>query len=212
HRGNCTGQEREEDASGKGENMSTILDALRKVEENQRTRSADARARLLYFPTRPDAYSPRQRWTPWGIGAGLALVGFATGVGLMLWGPRSPAPEEGQLASTTGVDVAPNKGLHPLVQPAVQPSPLPAVQAPPQPPVQPLPQVTAETPPNAAPTPAPVEAPPVPQVAMPKLPSPVPPLPTPAETPAVPPSPALAATPPEVHSASVAPIPQLLNS
>jgi hypothetical protein len=190
--------------------MSTILDALRKVEENQRTRSADARARLLSFPTRPDVYSSRRRRPEWIIGAGLALVGFTAGVGLMLWGSRSPAPEEGQLASATGVDVASDKGLKPLVQPAVQPSPLPAVQAPTQPPVQPLPQVTAEIPPNAAPTPAPVEAPPVPQVAMPKLPSLIPPLPTPPETPVVPSSPAPAATPPEVRSAPVAPIPQQL--
>src|SRR5262249_5931963 len=183
--------------------MRTILDALRKVEENQRTRSADARARLLSFPTRPDVYSSRQRRTPWIIGVGLALVGFVAGVGLMLWGPRSPAPEEAQIASATGINAAPDKGLEPLAQPAVQ--------APTQPPVQPPPQVTAETPPSVAPTPGPVEAPPAPQVAMPKLPSLIPPLPTPSETRAVPGPPAPAAPPPALRSAPMAPIPQLLN-
>ncbi len=116
--------------------MSTILDALRKVEENQRTRSADARVRLLSFPTQPDRYSSRQRRTPWVVGAGLALAGFATGAGLILWGPHLRTPEERQLAQEIGSDVAQDKGLKPLVQPLVQPP----VQPPPQLAVQPLPK------------------------------------------------------------------------
>src|SRR5262249_31065362 len=101
--------------------MSTILDALRKVEENQRTRSADARARLLSFPTRPSAYSPRHHRTPWIIGAGLAAASFAAGAGVMFWGPHSRAPQENQMASATGTDVTSEKRPKSSVQPIPRP-------------------------------------------------------------------------------------------
>ena len=200
--------------------MSTILDALRKVEENQRTRSADVRARLLSFPTRPDAYSSRQRRTPWLVGAGLALAGFAAGAGLMLWGPHSRAPEEGQLAKETGLEAGPDKGVKPLTQPPVQPPPQPAAQSLAQAPAEILPTpapapaeipapaqvATAQPPSLTPPAPVPAAVPPAPQTAMPKFPSPIPPLPTPTETPSVPSAPVVAATPPEVRSAPVAPL------
>ena len=147
--------------------MSTILDALRKVEENQRTRSADARVRLLSFPTQPDRYSSRQRRTPWVVGAGLALAGFATGAGLMLWGPHLRTPEERQLAQEIGSDVAQDKGLKPLVRPLVQP--------PPQLAVQPLAQAPVEIPPP--PTPAPDEMSAPTQITSAQLTSPTPPAP-----------------------------------
>lgn len=131
--------------------MSTILDALRKVEENHRTRSADARARLLSSPTRPSTYSFRQRRTPWLIGVGLVLIGFTAGAGPMLWGPRLPAPEESQIASATGGDVPPGKEGNPL-EPLAQPTPRPSGQAPSQSPAQPLSPATAEIPSNSAPT------------------------------------------------------------
>lgn len=63
--------------------MSTILDALRKVEQDNQERSADARARLLSSPLRPYDYSVRQKHTSWLLGASLAVVGFLIGVGLM---------------------------------------------------------------------------------------------------------------------------------
>jgi len=148
--------------------MSTILDALRKVEETHRTRSADTRARLLAFPTRPSTYSSRQRRTPWLIGGGLALIGFTTGAGLMLWGPRLPAPEESQIASATGGDIPPDKQVSPLeplaqptprpagqvspLEPLAQPTPRPAGQAPTQSLAQSRSQATAEMPSNSAPT------------------------------------------------------------
>lgn len=213
--------------------MSTILDALRKVEENQRTRSADARARLLSFPTQPDGYSSRQRRTPWVVGAGLALAGFATGAGLMLWGPHLRTPEEGQLAQEIGLDVAQDKGLKPLVQPLVQPP----VQPPPQLAVQPLAQAPVEIPPPptpapdempaptqitsaqltspaspAPPAPVPAAVPPVPQTIMSKFSSPTPPLPTPTKALSGPSAPVVAATPPEIRSAPAEPFARSLDT
>ncbi len=214
--------------------MSTILDALRKVEENQRTRSADARVRLLSFPTQPDAYSSRQRRTPWVVGTGLALAGFAVGAGLMLWGPHSRAPEEERIARETGSDVAPDKELKPPVQLPAQPTPQLPAQPAPQPAVQPLAQAPTAPPPTPAPapaeipapaqvataqppsftppTPVPAAVPPVPQTALPKFPSPVPPLPTPTETLSVPSAPVVAATPPEVRSAPTEPLARSLDA
>ncbi len=189
--------------------MSTILDALRKVEENQRTRSADARAQLLSSPSRPSAAASRQHRAPWIIGAGLALAGFAAGVGLMFWGPRSHGTEDSQMASATGGDVPSEKSAKPAMpapaEPTAQPS-RPAVaqplaqarsQVPAEPPAPPastlaqgeaqaVPQVSRPqslTPPTES---APLGASPTPQLAMPTLPSPFPPPSAPAERPAVP--------------------------
>src|SRR5262245_36664655 len=116
--------------------MSTILDALRKVEETQRTRSADARARLLSVPARPSAYASRQQRAPWIIATGLALAGFTAGIGLMFWGSRSHAPEESQMASTTGAGIPSEKGSRPPVQAPPQPIPQASVQTPAQLPTQ----------------------------------------------------------------------------
>lgn len=77
--------------------MSTILDALRKVEGEQRARTTDARARLLLSPVLSSSRSPRSRRSPWLIGVGLALGGFAAGIGFVLWRPQSHVGEE-QLA------------------------------------------------------------------------------------------------------------------
>src|SRR6266540_1062169 len=92
--------------------MSTILDALRKVEEDSRTRSLDARARLLFSPARPDLRPARRRRAPWLISVGFILAGFAAGAGLVLWGPHSRSVEEGK--GTGGIE--PDKRLKPLVQ------------------------------------------------------------------------------------------------
>jgi len=108
--------------------MSTILDALRKVEEENRTRSADARARLLSFPARPDMRFSRRR-TLWLVGAGLVFAGFAAGAGVMLLGPRSQISEDEQIArpTQTGSDPSTDKGSQPPVQPARATGEKPAV-------------------------------------------------------------------------------------
>lgn len=137
--------------------MSTILDALRKVEEDNRTRSADARARLLSFPSRPEVHFPRRRRTPWFVGIALILAGFAVGA-VMFWQPHTRTPEESRIAQAPSPDLTLDKGLTPSPQPA---------------------EVTATTP--SAPVPLPAETvtatpsvPPQPQ-------SVVPPTPTPQE-------------------------------
>lgn len=101
--------------------MSTILDALRKVEEDNRTRSADARARLLSFPTRTDVDFSQRRRTPWIVGTGLVVAGFAAGAGLMLLEPRAPAPEGERSASQPPLALSGDKGLQPSAQLPAQP-------------------------------------------------------------------------------------------
>ncbi|MCS6925212.1 MAG: hypothetical protein NZ578_04835 [Candidatus Binatia bacterium] len=69
--------------------MSTILDALRKVEGEQRARTTDARARLLLTPLPPLPRHTRLRFPrSWLVNIGLACGGFAVGLGVVLW--RSP--------------------------------------------------------------------------------------------------------------------------
>jgi hypothetical protein len=73
--------------------MSTILDALRKIEEENRTRNADARTRLLATPQRFDLRPPRRQRVSWLVSAGLIVGGITVGAGLMGWGwyVRSPS-------------------------------------------------------------------------------------------------------------------------
>lgn len=68
--------------------MSTILDALRKVEKDQQTRTADARTRLLSFPARPYSRPPRRQRTLLFVSTGVMLAGLVAGAELMGWGPR----------------------------------------------------------------------------------------------------------------------------
>ena len=63
--------------------MSTILDALRKVEQDHRAQNADVRARLLTLPPRPYPRTPQKKLLPWVISLGLAVVGFLIGAGIM---------------------------------------------------------------------------------------------------------------------------------
>lgn len=102
--------------------MSTILDALRKIEEENRTRNADARTRLLATPQRFDLRPPRRQRVSWLVSAGLIVGGIAVGAGLMGWGwyARSPALP---VITTTNVPV-----------PQAQPTPAPAPAATPAPP------------------------------------------------------------------------------
>jgi len=92
--------------------MSTILDALRKVEADNHARSPDARARLLFSLSRSDLRLGRRQRAPWLIRVGFVLAGFAAGAGLMLWGPLSRSVEDGKGAGAIEVD----QGLKPLVQ------------------------------------------------------------------------------------------------
>ncbi len=134
--------------------MSTILDALRKVEGDHRARTTDARARLLFSPTLSSFRRPRRQRTPWVIGAGLALSGFVAGVGVVFW-KSSPQSGEGQLAgiptqlaqpvsqSSTPAEIPPATPSAPLVGKTAQPA-LPSSIAP-EPLVQPrIPEATYE--------------------------------------------------------------------
>ncbi len=79
--------------------MSTILDALRKVEEEKRVQNPDVRTRLLANAPRFDFRTPRRSRVPWIVGGGLVLAGVMLGAGVMLW--RS-------LTTTPVVEVAPS--------------------------------------------------------------------------------------------------------
>lgn len=72
--------------------MSTILDALRKVEQDNRERNADARARLLSSPLHTYASPTRQTPPSFLLGASLAVVGFLVGGGLVYTRLQPPAP------------------------------------------------------------------------------------------------------------------------
>jgi hypothetical protein len=72
--------------------MSTILDALRKVEEEKRTQETDVRTRLLSNSPRFDFRTPRRSHTPWIIGGGLVFLGIVCGAGLMLWQSSDTVP------------------------------------------------------------------------------------------------------------------------
>lgn len=123
--------------------MSTILDVLRKVAEENRARTSDARSRLLFSPTWQKARPLRRLRVRWFVSTGLILVGFAAGAGLMFWGPRSPVPEEGRGAEERSAGKGADTGA--------------------QVPVPPLARAPGEPPPTPAPTPA--ELPPVPPIA-----------------------------------------------
>lgn len=86
--------------------MSTILDALRKVEEENRTRNADARTRLLTTPQRFDLRPPRHQRVPWLVSMGLIVGGIALGAGLMGW-ERSTPPIGAPTGEEVGARTAP---------------------------------------------------------------------------------------------------------
>ena len=65
--------------------MSTILDALRKVEEEKRTQETDVRTRLLSSPPRFDLRAPRRSHVSSIVGGGLAIIGIICTAGLLLW-------------------------------------------------------------------------------------------------------------------------------
>ena len=125
--------------------MSTILDALRKVEEDSRTRNADVRTRLLTGPTRFNLRSPRRQRLPWVIGMGLSLLGVAVGVGLAVWSwPTRPASEVSAVAKNT----APPQTFTPPPSPAAitNSAPTEVVTAAAQTVAQPVPREAKEAP------------------------------------------------------------------
>src|SRR5262250_96104 len=113
--------------------MSTILDALRKVEEEKRARETDVRTRLLSHSARFDFRTSRRSRFPWAVASGLAFGGIAFGAGLMLW--RSPE-------TLPVAEVVPS-----------QASPLPVASAPPQATSEPRRRRQSVPEPNASPTP-----------------------------------------------------------
>jgi len=66
--------------------MSTILDALRKIEEKSREQSLDTRTRLLALSARRSSSSSPRRPMFWIVGASFILAGFAAGI----WIARQP--------------------------------------------------------------------------------------------------------------------------
>ncbi len=87
--------------------MSTILDALRKVEEEKRTQERDVRTRLLSNSPRFDFRTPRHSHTPWIIGGGLVFLGIVCGAGLMLWRSSDTVPVvDAGLSPTSASQVA----------------------------------------------------------------------------------------------------------
>lgn len=67
--------------------MSTILDALRKVEQDHRAQSTDVRVRLLTLPPRPHSRAPQKKLPPWLMSLGLAVIGFLIGAGIIVYRP-----------------------------------------------------------------------------------------------------------------------------
>ena len=122
--------------------MSTILDALRKVEQDNRERNADARARLLSSPLHAYDSPARQKHTALLFGFSLALVGFLVGGGLVYtrlqppqihrislspFAPAAPHPptQVAQLPQSGGLPPSPDQAAAPFV-------PLPKPDAQPQ--------------------------------------------------------------------------------
>ena len=125
--------------------MSTILDALRKIEEENRTRNADARTRLLTTPQRFDLRPPRRQRVSWLVGTGLIVGGIALGAGLMGWGwyARSTSAP----VVTTANVLAPRAPTStPTQTPAANPSPPEHVTLVAHPVEPPTPAVTKEEP------------------------------------------------------------------
>lgn len=115
--------------------MSTILDALRKIEGEQRARTTDARARLLLSPALSPSRHSRSRRPPWFISIGLALSGFAAGIGFVLWRPRSYTAEEQSARAPVHTETVTQQvpTQLPTVVATLPPATLPSVETPSRP-------------------------------------------------------------------------------
>ena len=107
--------------------MSTILDALRKVEQDHQAQSTDVRARLLTLPPRPHSRAPQKKLPPWLMSLGLTVIGFLIGAGIIMYRPSplitpmtaestgsakpagsdssSPSAQSGETAAKTSPDI-----------------------------------------------------------------------------------------------------------
>jgi hypothetical protein len=99
--------------------MSTILDALRKVEEEKRAQEADVRARLLSNSARFDFRRPRRSRFSWGVVGGLAAVAIALGATWMFW-PSREATLVAEVATPPSVPTAQVANTPPLAPPEPQ--------------------------------------------------------------------------------------------
>jgi hypothetical protein len=86
--------------------VSTILDALRKVEEENRSGGTEARVRLFSFSTGTDIRPRQRRRKLWPLSVSLILAGFAAGVGLTYWGSH-PQPSQDSQPTDTAVALRP---------------------------------------------------------------------------------------------------------
>ncbi len=73
--------------------MSTILDALRKIEGERHGQDGEVRTRVLVGPPRPLSPTPPHRSLVWAAGMSFLLVGFA--VGIWVTHQEEIPPEEG---------------------------------------------------------------------------------------------------------------------
>ena len=73
--------------------MSTILDALRKIEGERHGQDGQVRARILAHPPRPLSTAPPHRSLLWAAGMSILLAGFA--VGIWITHQEETPPEEG---------------------------------------------------------------------------------------------------------------------
>ena len=108
--------------------MSTILDALRKVEEEKRTQETDVRTRLLSRSPRFDFRTPRRSHLPWVVGGGLVFVGIVCGAGLMLWN----SPDSTSVVDVTSSPLSAPQVVASQPQPATPPGPQPQRQSQPE--------------------------------------------------------------------------------
>lgn len=136
--------------------MSTILDALRKVAEEQHTQGVDVRTRLLSFPSRLDPRARRRPGMGWLVSAGVAIIGFSAGAGLMYWRSHSPGQEEQPpTLASSAAEATPTATRAPV------PSVLPALAAENHSP-RTTPEQVQNTPPTASPLPSAASAPALP--------------------------------------------------
>ncbi len=134
--------------------MSTILDALRKIEEERRSRTADVRSRLLlsspFKTTLPSQLPQAQRKTrlAFPLLLGCLLVGGVAGASFLFW-PSQPdvaPPARSSMPRPTTTARTPAPTASPSVPAKADPTPRAAAVTPPVAPVPPPQQQTSPRP------------------------------------------------------------------
>jgi hypothetical protein len=171
--------------------VSTILDALRRLQREQEAAGAERELRDTVTTEIPLPEERRTSRAPlWLVGLGLLLL--AVGVSGYWWMGRrgaphaEPAPEVVARTQETPPASRLPRRTHPVVPAQPAPAPPPAPQAAPVPP--PMPPAPAP-PPASAPVPAPAPVQPVPPPAAAPVPAPSPPPAPPAPVPSAAPAP-----------------------